>query len=359
MFNKFIRSMLLATLLLAVSIPMLAYAQQPVLNVYSSRHYGTMEAPFVAFQEATGIEVRVSAGTPNDLLERLTAEVDQGGRSVADVFLAIDAGVLELAAQRELLQPIQSDVLDANIPVELRDPEGYWYGLSKRIRTLVYNPANVTAEELASIQTYADLGTATWADRVCMRPASHTYTVALMSSLVFHLGEDDSLTAFTNLSNNVTRYINSDTSIITAVAAGECDVAFVNHYYLARLANGSNDDKAIYDAVRIHFMQQSEGQTGAFFNVNSAGVVVNAANYDNAVRFIEFMSQPEMQASNPEAFVGSNYEYPVNPEAELHPTLASWGEVKFDTVYPLWEYGNLQVRTIELLDEAGFGFTEN
>lgn len=359
MFNKLVRLTLLTTLLLAVSVPMMAHAQQSVLNVYSSRHYGTMEAPFVAFQEATGIEVRVSAGTPNDLLERLTAEVDQGGRSVADVFLAIDGGVLELAAQRELLQAIESDVLNANIPTELRDPEGYWYGLSKRVRTLVYNPANVSEEELASIQTYADLGAPTWANRVCMRPASHTYTVALMSSLVFHLGEEEAALSFGNISNNVTRYINSDTSIITAVAAGECDVAFVNHYYLARLANGSNDDKAIYDAVRIHFMQQGEEQAGAFFNVNGAGVVVNAANYDNAVRFIEFMSQPEMQASTPEAFVGSNYEYPVHPEAELHPTLASWGEVKLDTVYPLWEYGNLQVRTIELLDEVGFGFTEN
>ena len=359
MFNKSLRLMLLAILLLAVSVPMMAHAQQSVLNVYSSRHYGTMEAPFVAFQEASGIEVRVSAGTPNDLLERLTAEVDQGGRSVADVFLAIDAGVLELAAQRELLQSIESDVLNANIPVELRDPEGYWYGLSKRVRTLVYNPANVSEEELASIQTYADLGTPAWANRVCMRPASHTYTVGLMSSLVFHLGEEDAALSFGNISNNVTRYINSDTSIITAVAAGECDVAFVNHYYLARLANGSNDDKAIYDAVRIHFMQQGEEQTGAFFNINGAGVVVNAANYDNAVRFIEFMSQLDMQASTPEAFVGSNYEYPVHVEATLHPTLASWGEVKLDTVYPLWEYGDLQARTIELLDEAAFGFTEN
>ncbi|MEO1185414.1 MAG: Fe(3+) ABC transporter substrate-binding protein, partial [Cyanobacteria bacterium J06636_27] len=73
---------------------MVAQEDAGVLNIYSSRHYGDLEAPFQAFTEETGIDVRVSAGTPRDLLSRLRADIDRGNRSVADIFLAIDAGVL-------------------------------------------------------------------------------------------------------------------------------------------------------------------------------------------------------------------------------------------------------------------------
>ncbi|MEM6282888.1 MAG: extracellular solute-binding protein [Chloroflexota bacterium] len=328
-----------------------------VLNVYSSRHYGAMEAPFVKFQEETGIEVRVSAGSPRDLLARLRADIDRGDRSIADVFLAIDAGVLDLAAEEGLLAPIESDVLNENVAPEFRDPDGHWYGLSIRARTLVYNPENTTEEEIAAISTYSDLATDTWEGRMCMRPASHIYTVSLFSSLIFHLGEDAALETMTGISDNVTRYINSDTRQIEAVAAGECDVAFVNHYYLGRLA--SNGDMEIPGTVNVKWMNQPDAGNGVFFNINGAGVVTNSANFDNAVAFIEFMSTVENQCGAMECFPGSNFEYPTNPNAEPNETIAGFGEFVYDTVYPLWEYGAFQDASVATLEAANFGFEEN
>lgn len=341
--------------------PTTAQDDPGVLNIYSSRHYGDLEAPFVKFQEETGIEVRVSAGTPTDLLSRLQADIARGDRSIADLFLAIDAGVLDKAAEEGLLQPLDNETLNANIAPEFRDPDGYWYGLSIRMRTLVYNPQNVTEEELSQLNTYADLGADIWAGRVCMRPASHIYTVSLFSSVVYHQGEEAALPIVQAIANNVTRYINSDTSIISAVAAGECDVAFVNHYYLGRLANGDAEAQETFNKVAIKWMNQEEN--GVFFNVNAAGVVKNAANYDNAVRFIEYMSALENQCGDLTCFPGSNYELPTNPEAEVNETVASFierfGEYKLDTTYPLWEYGNYQDASIAVMEEAGFGFSEN
>ncbi len=347
-------------LLLAVMItPVLAQDDPGVLNIYSSRHYGAMEAPFQAFEEATGIEVRVSQGTPRDLLARLQADINTGGRSVADVFLAIDAGVLSLAAERELLQPIESEVLNSNIPADYRDPEGRWYGLSIRTRTAVYNPANVTEEEVSEhLNTYADLADPVWEGRLCFRPASHIYTVSLTSSLIHNLGEDGALAVVEGWAGNTVRYINSDTSQIQAVAAGECDVALVNHYYMGRMVDSEDPaDQAVVAAVQMHWLNQDT--TGVFYNVNGAGVVTNAANYDNAVAFIEFVSSLEGQSGEMDGFVGNNYEYPVNPEAELNETVAGFGEVMFDTGYALWEYGSLQESAVILLEEAGFGFFEN
>ncbi|MFZ4814292.1 MAG: extracellular solute-binding protein [Phototrophicaceae bacterium] len=354
------RFSVLALFLMVLSVSAVAAQDGAgVLNIYSSRHYGAMEAPFVLFQEQTGIELRVSAGTPRDLLGRLRADLERGDRSVADLFLAIDAGVLSLAAEENLLEPIDSEILLANIPASERDPENRWFGLSKRARTLIYNPENVTEDEIATLNTYAGLANPEWADRLCMRPASHIYTISTLSSVLYHLGEADASAAFTGISGNVTRYIDSDTSIIQAVAAGECDVALVNQYYMAALANGDEAAQATFNAVQLKWLNQGEDESGVFYNVNGAGVIRNAANRENAIRFIEFFSQVENQCPEATCFPGSNYEYPVNPAAEVHPTLLSFGEVKFDTDYALWDYGQYQEPTIALLEQVGFGFSEN
>jgi len=330
-----------------------------VLNIYSARHYGAMEAPFVEFSEATGIEVRVSAGSPRDLLARLRADLERGDRSVADLFLAIDAGVMDIAADEGLLMQLDSDVLNENIAEPFRDPDGYWYGLSIRPRSLVYNSENVTEDELAVINRYEDLADDVWEGRVCMRPASHIYTVSLFSSIVYDQGEEAAGTILSDISDNVTRYINSDTRQIEAVAAGECDLAFVNYYYVARLANGDEADQETFEGIGLKWMNQGEDGDGAFFNVNAAGVVRNAANEANAIRFIEWMSQPENQCGALECFPGSNYEYPTNPQAEPNETLLSFGEFTYNTSYPLWEYGAYQQPTVVLLEQANFGFEEN
>lgn len=349
------RIIILLMILAALTLtPLSAQDDDPgVLNIYSARHYGAMEAPFIAFEEATGIEVRVSQGSPRSLLERLRAE---GDRTPADIFLAIDAGVLSLAAEEGLLAAVESDVLDANIPAEHKDPDNYWFALSLRPRTAVYNPENVTEDELAGLTTYADLADPVWADRLCMRPASHIYTVSLVSSLIYHNGEEAAAEIVSGWVDNSPTFINSDTRQIEAVAAGECDIAVVNAYYVARQISDETDAGA---AVELLWLNQGEDDFGTFFNINGAGVTANAENYDNAVAFIEFISTLEAQSGAPEGFPGSNFEYPANTEADVNEILLDFGEVRFDTTYPLWEYGSLQADAVTLLEEAGYGFEEN
>lgn len=332
-------------------------AESNILNVYSSRHYGDLEAPFAAFTEATGIEVRVSAGSPRDLLNRLRADISRGERSVADVFLAIDAGVLSLAAEEGLLQPHGSDAITSSVAPQFQDPNGTWAGLSVRTRTLVYNPENVTADEAAAINNYSDLADPSLTGRLCMRPASHIYTVSLFSSLINHLGLEKATVVTEGIANNVVRYINSDTGQIKAVAAGECDMAIINHYYMGRLANGDADAQAVFNAVQLKWMNQDS--TGVFFNVNGAGIVANAANFDNAVAFIEFLAAVENQCGGLECFPGSNYEYPTNTSAAPNDTLTGFGEFEYDLTYELSSYGLLQEQSVTMLEAAGYGFSEN
>lgn len=355
---RFMSVAVVVTALLALGLLPISGQDDPgVVNIYSSRHYGDLEAPFLAFTEATGIDVRVSAGSPRDLLTRLRADIARGDRSVADIFLAIDAGVLSLAAEEGLLQPIESDVLSENIAEGFRDPDNNWFGLSIRTRTLVYNPANVTEDEIAAVNTYSDLADPAFEGRLCMRPASHIYTVSLFSSMLFHLGEEEATSVAEGIAANVTRYINSDTSQIRAVAAGECDMALVNHYYMGRLGNGDEDAQAVFDSVALKWMNQDT--TGVFFNINGAGVVKNAANFDNAVLFLEYMAQLENQCGDEACFPGSNFEFPTNPTAEPEAVIAGFGAFDYDLSYALSDYGQFQEDAVAMLEAAGFGFTEN
>ncbi len=122
------------------------------VNVYTSRHYG-VEPVFDRFTEETGIEVRFTTGADALLRERLKAE---GENTLADVFIAVDAGNLWLAAEDGLLAPVDSQVLQDNIPAELRDAENRWFGLTQRVRTILYHPDRVSADELSTYEALAD-----------------------------------------------------------------------------------------------------------------------------------------------------------------------------------------------------------
>lgn len=353
-----IRLSLILGLLLVLTLPLIAQEDEGeselaggVVNIYSARHYGAIELPFQEFTDETGIQVRVSQGSPRALLERLRAE---GEFTPADILLAIDAGVLDLAASEGLLQAVESETLTDNIDETQRDPDNHWFGLSQRVRTAVYNPANVSEEEIATLETYADLADEQWAGRLCMRPGSHIYTVSLVSSLIYHEGEESAEAIVAGWVANDPTYINSDTRQIQAVAAGECDVAVVNHYYMGRLT--AQDDPAA-EATELLWLNQET--TGTFYNINGAGVTANATNRAEAVAFIEWMSTLEGQAGDETGFPGSNYEFPTNFNAEPNPIIASFGEVMLDFEYPLWEYGDHQQAAVDLMERVGYGFDES
>ena len=100
-----------------------------------------------------------------------------------------------------------------------------------------------------------------------------------------------------------------------SVAAGEGDVAVVNHYYLARMINGNEADREAASKVRVIFPNQKN--RGTHVNVSGAGVVKTAPNQENAVKFIEFLASNEAQQN----FASGNQEYPVLLGIETTPTL--------------------------------------
>ncbi len=310
-----------------------AFGDDQVVRVYSGRHYD-LETAFEQFAEETGISVEFLYGSDAELRERIVAE---GEDTLADVYMTVDAGNLALAADEGLFQPIESEVLDAAVPENLRDPDGRWYGLSLRARTIVYDPADVDPSELSTYEALAD---PQWAGRLCLRRSTNVYTQSLVASLIAHLGEERALEVVTGWADNA-RILNNDVAILENIAAGACDVGITNHYYLARLLEDDPDFP-----VEVFWADQ-DGR-GVHVNVSGAGVTAEADDPDLAQQLIEWLA-----TDGQEAFVAGNHEYPVNPDVAPDDLVAGFGEF---TVDPLGaaEFGALNAEAIRLMAEAGY-----
>ena len=84
--------------------------------VYSARIEALIKPMFDAFTEKTGIQVKYFTAGEKELFERLQSE---GVNTPADVFMTVDVGNLWLAQNAGLLQGIDSEIIDQNIPTHL------------------------------------------------------------------------------------------------------------------------------------------------------------------------------------------------------------------------------------------------
>ena len=320
-----------------------AQAVADEVNIYSSRHYSTDQALYDEFSEATGIQVNLIEANGDALIERMLAE---GESSPADVFITVDGSRIARAVEAGLYQPIASEALTTAIPEHLRHPDGLWFGLSTRVRSIIYAKDRVDPSEITS---YEDLIDPEWEARICIRSSSNVYNQSLVASMI----AADGLEAAERWANGIVANMardpqGGDTDQIKAVAAGECDVAVANHYYLARLASSDKaEDKAIADAVGIIFPNQ-EGR-GAHANVSAAGVAAHAPNKDAAVKFIEYLATPSAQAY----FAEGNNEYPVIEDVKLSPVLQEWSSFKTDAV-AITVFGENNAEALKAMDRAGW-----
>jgi iron(III) transport system substrate-binding protein len=304
--------------------------------VYSARsHYG-QEPAFEAFTKATGIQIKSLGGNAGELFERLRAE---GDKTPADVLISVDAGNLWQAAEAGLLSPVDSAVLRENIPAHLRDPQHRWFGLTVRARTIMYNVQKVKPDELS---TYEALGDPKWKGRLCLRTSSHVYNKSLLATMIKRYGEAKVEEIVRGWVANEPVLIDSDTKILEAVAAGQCDVALTNTYYLGRLLAKTPD----FPVAPFWANQQT---TGTHVNISGAGVTAHAKNRANAIKFIEFLSQPAAQ----QMFVDANFEYPVNRQTAINPILAKWGPFKQDDIN-VAAAGEFQAAAVKLADRVEY-----
>ncbi|MEN0020332.1 MAG: Fe(3+) ABC transporter substrate-binding protein [Planctomycetota bacterium] len=315
-----------------------AASAQNVVNVYSSRHYDTDDELFAKFTEETGIEVRLLEADADQLLARIERE---GEFSPADVFIAVDAARIHRAEAKGLFAPVDSEVIESRVPANRRHPDGMWIGITERVRVIVASKDRV---EDGEVETYEDLIKPELRDRVLIRSSSNVYNQSLVAGMIASIGTSQTEAWCRGIAANLARTPQGgDTDQIRAVAAGEGDVAVVNHYYLARLIDGDAANRAVAEKVEIIFPNQDD--RGVHVNICGGGVLKHAPNRDNAIRFLEFLVSDEAQAN----FAADNYEYPVVEGVELHPILAGFGEFKADELN-VADLGENNREAVQLMD---------
>ncbi|MGP4070967.1 Fe(3+) ABC transporter substrate-binding protein [Piscibacillus sp. B03] len=287
------------------------------LNLYTSRHYDIDDELYQQFEEETGIKVNVIEGSADELIERMNRE----GEQTADLFYTADAGRLHRAKEQGLLQSVESNVLDENIPEKLRDADNEWFGLTKRARVIVYHKDRVDPSELS---TYEDLTDSKWEDRILIRSSENIYNQSLVASFIELHGRDEAKAWAEGVVNNMARDPQGgDRDQAKGVAAGEGDIAVMNTYYLGGMLN-SADEEEVKVAEQLGVFFPNQDTTGTHVNISGIGVTKHAQNKDNAIKLIEFLSSDEVQ----EQFASANYEYPVNPNVKPAETLKQWGDFK-------------------------------
>ena len=316
---------------------------ESVVNVYSHRHYDTDQALFERFTELTDIQVRVVSASADELMARLERE---GPASPADVLITVDAGRLHRAKERGLLQPVESAALAEAIPAHLRDPEGFWFGLTQRVRILAHSRERVDPEEL---RDYEDLTRERWEGRVLARTSENIYNISHLASMVAALGPEEADAWVRGVVANFARPPQgNDTDQLRDIAAGVGDVALVNSYYVGRLLNA--DDEAARELGRqVGIIFPNQDGRGAHVNISGVGVTAHAPNRENAVRLMEFLVGEEAQR----AFAEANFEYPVREGIEWAPTLQEWGDFRADTLN-LERLGEHNNEAVQIFDRAGW-----
>lgn len=310
------------------------------INVYSHRQPELIQPLVDAFTAETGITVNV-AFVEKGMAERLVAE---GARSPADLVLTVDIARLQQIVDAGVTQPVQSDVLEANIPADLRDDGDQWFGLTSRAR-IVYASVDRVAE--GEVTTYEDLADPKWKGRICIRSGTNDYNVALTAAMLAHHGADETRAWLEGVKANLARKPEGgDRDQVKAIAAGQCDIAVGNTYYIGQMLNDPEQKEAA-EAVRILF-PVFEG-AGTHLNVSGVAMTKAAPNRDNALKFMEWLSSDEAQR----IYAETNHEFPVKPGVAKSPLVASWGEFTPDPM-PLTEVAKLRPDALKLIEEVNF-----
>ncbi len=315
------------------------------VNLYSQRHYAVDQKQYENFEKLTGIKVNVVKANADELIERLKNE---GDMSPADLFITVDAGKLFRAKDLDLLQKINSEVIEKNVGDVFKDKDGYWTPITYRARIIVYSNERVKKEELS---TYEDLGDEKWKNRILVRSSSNAYNQALMSSIVANKGVEYAKKWSYDLVKNFARDPKgSDRDQVKAIAAGQGDLAIVNSYYIGLLLSSKNEEELnAGNSVSVFFPNQGEDQSGSHINISAIGLAKHSPNKSNAIKLMEYLTSEEAQ----KVYVNTSYEYPVNSKVEPSDIVKKWGEFRPDSL-DLNLLGKYRNEAILVFDKTGW-----
>ena len=337
MFRKLV-ALVVSTVIGLASTVSVSHAEE--VNVYSYRKPKLIDPMFAEFTKQTGIKVN-SVYAKKGMLEKLQSE---GRNSPADLVFTVDIGRLSDIQKAGLTQSVNRSRFVADIPDNYMEPNGHWFGLTTRARIIVASKERVDPN---AISNYEDLVDPQWKGRICTRSGKHPYMVALTASIIAHHGLEGAKTWLSGLRDNLARKPQgNDRAQVKAIKEGVCDIAVINHYYMAKMFK---DPKQVPWAEAVNVIFPNQSGRGTHMNVSGVALTKYAPNKDNAIKLMEFLASEAGQ----EMYAQKNAEYPVKSGVAWSDLQNSWGRFKEDSL-SLDVVADNRTAAIKLADEVSY-----
>ena len=302
------------------------------LIIYSGRGETLVDPLIQQFSKATGINVAVKYANTAELVATLEEE---GDRTPADIFFSQDPG--GLGAVQDMFVTLSPDLIDV-VPEWARSSQGKWVGISGRARTVIYNPENLSEDDLPDdMWGFVD---PKWKGRIGWAPTNSSFQT-MVTAMRSKWGDERAREWIEGINANDATIYPKNTPQVAAVAAGEIDVGFVNHYYLFRFLAEKGDT---FPARNYH---PRSGGPGSVVMVAGVGILSGSENQNNAELFVEFMLSKVAQ----QYFAGQTFEYPLVEGIKTNRLLVPFTEINHPNI-GLDELSDIN-GTVDMLRDIG------
>jgi iron(III) transport system substrate-binding protein len=315
-------------------VPSPTAALSGTLTIYSGRSEELVGPLIERFKTETGLDVQVNYAGTTDLAATI---LEEGDASPADVFFAQDAGALGAVAAEGRLVGLPETALAA-VDERFRADAGNWVGVSGRARVVIYDTRELTEADLpTTIDAFTDPA---WKGRIGWAPTNASLQTFVTAYRLMK-GEDAAKSFVEGIVANEPKVYDGNDAVLAAVAAGEVEVGFVNHYYLMRQLKEQGESFP----VRNHFLDG--GDPGALVNVAGAGILTTSKNPAAAQAFVDFLLSEASQTY----FANETSEYPLIEGVSADPGLPTLEELQSPDI-DLSDLSDLE-GTLKLLQDAG------
>ena len=285
------------------------------LVIYTARsHYGE-EQPFKDFAARTDTKLTLFGGEASELYERIRSE---GEDTRADMLITVDAANLWRATEAGLLEKVDDPELERNVPANLRDPQGRWFGLTVRARTIMRSTERVGPND---VNTYAGLGDPRWKGKLCLRSGTSDYNVSFVADRIAKDGREKTKAMLERWMANDPDILGSDTDVLDAIADGDCDVGLTNSYYLGRELRDDPD-------FPVALVWADQNGRGTHVNLSGLGVVKGTDQREKDIELMRYLTEPKQQR----LFAHNNFEFGADPDVEPPAEISHFGTFKRDPI---------------------------
>jgi iron(III) transport system substrate-binding protein len=222
--------------------------------------------------------------------------ITEGSATPADVFWSVDAGSLAAVAAEDLTLELSDDITDP-VPDEFH-PNGEWVGTAGRARAIPYNTEALNESDIPD--DVMDLPGSGIAENMGWAPTYGAFQ-AMITAMRITEGEEVTRQWLQDMVDaGITEYAN-EFFVSNAVADGELQAGFANHYYALRVQAARPNAP-----IDLAF---TSGDAGALINVAGAAVLEPSSKQDLAANFVHHLLSAEAQ----EFFTTRAYAYPMIP----------------------------------------------